>query len=134
MEPRRALIRFILTIIISLLACVLLACGGNTRTLQSVSVTPATAVGQAQFMATGIYSTMPTSVNITSTTTWCVAYSTGVCDTEAQLGVQVNAGLAQCQSWGSGTFTILAGQPGAEPGVNAPFPLKPYGTAQITCP
>jgi len=135
MRPHRALFTgFIHTIILGYIGCALFACGGTSRTLQSVSVTPATATVQAQFTATGTYNTMPTSADITSTATWCVALSTGLCNTEAVLPVQVNAGLAQCQSWGSGTFTILAGQPGLEPGINAPFPLEPYGAAQITCP
>lgn len=63
----------LLTITLVPIACVLLACGGgNNSSLQSVSVSPAAATSQAQFSATGIYNTMPTSVDITGTTTWCI--------------------------------------------------------------
>lgn len=134
MRSRRSPTPIVLIGATTLIASVLLDCGGSNHVLQSVSVTPSSATSQMQFTATGMYNTPPMSVDITSTTTWCVALSTGVCDTEAQPGAQVVAGLAQCQSGASGTFTILAGQAGPEEGMNAPFPLKPFGTATITCP
>jgi hypothetical protein len=102
--------------------------------LQSVSVTPSAAKSQAQFTATGIYNTMPTSVDITGTTTWCTGSSNGVCQPGIANVVQLVAGAAQCLTGASGTFTVLAGQAGSPMGVNGAFPLEPFGAAQITCP
>jgi hypothetical protein len=113
----------------------LLACGGgNNHALQSVSITPASATSQAQFTATGLYGSMPTSANITGTTTWCVGSSNGVCDGQVAIQVQLVAGTAQCLEGASGTFTVLAGQPANMPGVGQGPTLIPFGSAQITCP
>jgi hypothetical protein len=111
-------------------------CGGsgNSHTLQSVSISPSAATSRGQFDATGFYNTMPTSVDITATTTWCIGNSDGVCDGETAGQVQLVAGSAQCLEGASGSFLVLAGQAGPEVGVNAAFTLKPFGWAQITCP
>ena len=135
MKPRRSFLSGILLAVtlqgqISLLACG----GGNNHTLQSVSITPASAASQAQFTATGLYSTMPTSANITGTTTWCVGSSNGVCDGQVAIQVQLVAGAAQCLEGASGTFTVLAGQQSNLPGVGPGATLLPFGSAQITCP
>jgi hypothetical protein len=111
----------------------LLACGSN-RSLQSVNISPGTASSQAQFTATGSYSSSPTSVNITTTTTWCIGSSNGVCDGNIAQGASVNNGLAQCLTGFSGTVTVLAGQPGPMANPDGGFQLKPFGTAQLTCP
>jgi hypothetical protein len=113
----------------------LLACGGNNHPLQSVTVNPSAATGsQAQFTAIGAYNTMPTSVDITSTTTWCISLSNGVCAADIAIQVTVIAGLAQCATGFSGTVTILAGQPASHPGINQGYQLQPFGAAQLTCP
>ena len=115
------------------IAIFLLACSDN-RSLQSVSVTPAAASSQAQFAATGIYNKMPTSVDITSSTTWCIGSTSGVCDGNVIVGATVTAGMAQCLSGFVGTVTVLAGQAGAMPAPDEGNQLKPFGSAQLTCP
>jgi hypothetical protein len=123
-----------LTAFLLAIATVLLACGDN-RSLQSVSVSPATATSsQAQFTATGIYNKMPTSVDITSSTTWCIGSTSGVCVGNVIAGATVTAGLAQCQAGFAGTVTVLAGQAGPTGNPDSGSQLKPFGTAQLTCP
>ncbi len=112
----------------------LLACGSNNRSLQSVSVSPAVSSSQTQFTATGIYNTMPTSVDITTTTTWCIGSSNGVCDGNIVQRAYVSAGLAQCDQGFAGTVTVLAGQKGQTPGPDQGYQLQPFGAAQLTCP
>ena len=116
-------------------AVVLSGCGsGNHRSLESVSVTPAIAASPAQFTASGIYSTMPTSLDITRTTTWCVGTPDGCCAGNIAIEANVTAGLAQCLSGYTGTVTILAGQPGPSPGPDLGYQLQPFGVAQLKCP
>jgi hypothetical protein len=113
----------------------MLACGGNNRALQSVAVSPSAATGpQAQLAATGIYNTMPTSVDITATTTWCIGSSNGICDGNIAQQAYVSGGLAQCNSGFSGTVTVLAGQKGPPPNPDEGYQLQPFGAAQLTCP
>jgi hypothetical protein len=113
----------------------LLACGGNNHSLQSVSVSPAAATSsQAQFTATGIYKTMPTSVDITGTATWCIGSSSGLCSADVAAVAEVTAGLAECATGFSGTVTVLAGQPASQPGINQGYQLQPFGAAQLNCP
>jgi FtsH-binding integral membrane protein len=137
MKPRPrflAGVLFLLSLI--LLACGVLACGsGNNHSLQSVSISPAAGTSPAQFSATGTYNTMPTSGDITATTTWCLALSPGVCGGELPTQAYVAGGVAQCTPGATGTFMVLAGQPsGPPPGINQGWTLKPFGTAQLTCP
>jgi hypothetical protein len=116
------------------MSVVLLACGSTNHALQSVTVTPATATSsQAQFTATGIYNTMPTTVDITSTTTWCIGSSNGICDGNIAQGAYVNAGLAQCLSGFTGIVTVLAGQKGQTPNPDQGYQLRAFGAAQLTC-
>ena len=129
-RPRPAVLLAVLLAI----AVVLLACGSNNRSLQSVTVSPATAHSQAQFKAIGIYNLAPTSVDITSSTTWCIGSPSGMCAADIAIEGTVTAGLAQCASGFTGTLTVLAGQAGSTPGENVGFQLGPFGTAQLTCP
>jgi hypothetical protein len=130
-RPRPAFLRGVVLGV----AAILLACGANNRSLQSVNISPAAATSsQAQFTATGVYNAMPTSVDITGTTTWCVGSSDGVCAGNIPTRVSVTAGLAQCLSGFSGTVTVLAGQAGPAPGPDVGSQLKPFGAAQLTCP
>jgi hypothetical protein len=122
------LLGVLLTITIVLLAC------GDKRSLQSVSVSPAAASSQAQFTATGIYNTMPSSVDITGSATWCIGSSSGGCAGNIPVHASVNAGLAQYLAGFTGTVTVLAGQSGPPPGPDLGFQLKPFGAAQLTCP
>ncbi|MGB8117088.1 MAG: hypothetical protein WCF22_25145 [Candidatus Sulfotelmatobacter sp.] len=127
-RERFSLLRFLL-----LASIILVACGSN-RFLQSVSVTPAAAASRAQFTATGVYNATPSPLDITSTATWCIGTSNGICQPGLPGVVQLVAGSAQCLKGARGTFTVLAGQSGTVTGVNGAFPLDPFGAAQITCP
>jgi hypothetical protein len=130
MRPRPA---SLLGVLLSI-ASVLLACGNN-RSLQSVSVSPAAAANsQAQFTATGVYNTMPTSVDITGSTTWCIGSTSGLCASDVAMFAEVTAGLAQCATGFTGIVTVLAGQTGPPPGLNQGYQLQPFGAAQLTCP
>jgi outer membrane lipoprotein SlyB len=120
-------------ILLLAIATILLACG-DTRSLQSVSVSPATASSQAQFTATGIYNKMPTNVDITATTTWCVGSTSGGCVGNIIAGATVTTGMAQCLSGFTGTVTVLAGQAGPMGKPDGGNQLKPFGAAQLTCP
>jgi hypothetical protein len=125
---------YLLAVLLSI-SIILLACGGNNHPLQSVTVSPAAATAsQAQFTATGLYNTMPTSVDITGTTTWCEGFSNGMCAADIAIEVTVTAGLAQCATGFSGTVTVLAGPPANHPGINQGYQLQPFGAAQLTCP
>ena len=115
------------------LTVVLLACSDN-RSLQSVTISPTVVKSKAQFTATGVYNSMPTQVDITSTATWCVGSSNGLCAGNIAIEASVNAGLAQCLSGFTGTVTILAGQAGPSPGPDLGFQLKPFAVAQLNCP
>jgi hypothetical protein len=123
-----SLLSFLLAVSAGLLGC------GSNRVLRSVSVTPASATSQAQFTATGVYNAMPSPIDITNATTWCIGSSNGVCQPGVAVVVQLVAGSALCLPGATGTFTVLAGQSGTVTGVNGAFPLKPFGAAQITCP
>src|ERR1700733_3439216 len=86
---------------------VTLACG-DQHSLQSVSVNPAIANSQAQFVATGIYNRAPTSADITTTATWCIGTADGICAGNIIVGGTGSSGAAQCLSGFSGTVTVLA--------------------------
>ena len=117
---------FLVTITIALFAC------GDNRSLQSVTITSATASAKTRFTATDIYNQAPTSVNITSTIAWCVGASNGICAGHIMPGAAVNAGLAQCVTGFTGNVTILAGQSGAVMMPDTAPNLNPFGTAQLT--
>ncbi|MFZ0279523.1 MAG: hypothetical protein WA254_13120 [Candidatus Sulfotelmatobacter sp.] len=131
MKPRPA---FLLAVLLGISFA--LACGaGSHHSLQSVSVSPlAAASSQAQFTATGTYDTIPTSADITGTTTWCIGSTSGLCASDVAMFAEVTAGLAQCSPGFSGTVTVLAGQAGPPPGLNQGSQLNPFGAAQLTCP
>ena len=131
MRPRPA---YLLCVLVAM-SVAQLACGGNNHALQSVTVSPPAATSsQAQFTATGIYNTMPTTVDITGTSTWCIGSSNGICDGNIAQGAYVTAGLAQCLSGFTGTVTVLAGQKGSTPNPDQGYQLQPFGAAQLTCP
>ncbi|HET9407176.1 MAG TPA: hypothetical protein VFO39_08045 [Candidatus Sulfotelmatobacter sp.] len=121
-----------------------LACG-STRTLKSVTVSPAIATQSSpsgvQFSATGVFSGTSTPQPLTSKDiTWCagvlVSGGGGACAGNINPGATVDQnGVAQCLSGFSGTVTILAGK--LESGmviVDGPRPMSVFGSAQLTCP
>jgi len=139
---KRAAPRFFLFLLV-LAAAVTLACGSSaSRTLQSVSITPASADAQnyprglVQFTATGTYAAPPSPVT-PLTATW------GACDLSGNITSQVSVsanGVAQCASGAVGTYKVWAFD------FNATGPTclvesacgqgcgRVTGTAQLTCP
>jgi len=111
----------------------------NTRMLQSITVTPATAVapnpgGQVQFAATGKYSRPPSPSKIMNGF-WCVGDNNG-CVGSTSISVDAN-GLAQCDPAFSGTMTVRAfASGGGGAGVMSPSDAAVLisGTAELTCP
>jgi hypothetical protein len=89
-----------------LLAAILLACGtSGPRTLQSITVSPATADGQVQFVATGHYTNQPPVTPLNAY--WGACYQNAPTD-----GVTISkSGSAQCSSGASGTYSVFASLP-----------------------
>lgn len=85
-------------------------CGGNNRQLQSLTVSPASAAaqsGQAQFTATGQFSSMPISVSPASVSWW---QSPPIIDPPSSmfgLGLTSQPFTAQCSGF-SGPITVTA--------------------------
>ena len=128
-----SLVAVVFALTIALFAC------GDSRSLQSVSVSPTAAKSSAQFTAMGMYNKSPTNIDITTATTWCigassVGSSSGACVGNINAGATVNSGTAQCVSGFTGSVTILAGQSGSSAMADTGSQLKPFGAAQLTCP
>jgi hypothetical protein len=85
-------------------------CGGSSRQLQSLSVSPASAnaqAGQAQFTATGQFSSMPMSVSPASVSWW---QSPPIIDPPSAmfgLGLTTQPFTAQCSGF-TGPITVTA--------------------------
>jgi hypothetical protein len=107
---------------------------GDSRSLQSVSISPAVASSTAQFTAMGLFNKMPNSADITASTTWCIGSSTGFCAGNIDTGATVNSGMAQCHVGFTGTVTVLAGGTQNMASPDGGFQLKPFGAAQLNCP
>ena len=128
--------------LVLLLVCGTADCGGG-RDLLSISVSPSSADaqnyagGQVQFVATGTFSQSPTTAPLTSADVgWCVGSAAGNCNGNISGGATVDSnGLAQCQLGFQGTVTLLAGKAETtQVNPDAPYPLKIFGAAQLTCP
>ena len=122
-----------------------LACGGSSpRTLQSVSLSPATADAEGspvQFTATGSFNQQPSTATLTQAN-W------GACfQNQSTTGVSVSTeGAARCAAGAVGTYTVWAWAETAAHscgGNNGEVPANPCGgasecqvtgTAQLTCP
>jgi hypothetical protein len=114
-----------------------LGCGSH---LNSVSLSPAVADaqnfpnGQVQFTATGTYSGSSKPVPVTNLT-WCVGTTNGDCNGNiASVASVSSSGVAQCLPGASGTATVLAGSGGHPTNPDGGFPLRVFGSAQLTCP
>jgi hypothetical protein len=115
---------------------------GNSRQLQAVTLSPASANAQdftnglVPFSATGTFSKPPSPQPLTNNdVTWCVGTGDGVCAGNINLGATVDSnGVAKCVPSFSGTATILAGK--AKPGMNpdGESRMSVFGRAQLTCP
>jgi hypothetical protein len=126
-----------------LAAVITLSCGtssSSTRSIQSVSISPATATAQpgeqVQFTATGIFDAPPSPVTPV-TATWGSCYQNA-----PTTAVTVSSnGIAQCASGASGTYTVWAdvvqqGQRACPAYATAcgGAGCVVTGTAQLTCP
>ena len=135
----------------SLILILLIAsgCGGGSRQLQSVSLSPASADaesfpnGKVPFVATGTFSKPPSPVQLTSNDVlWCVGELTnvanptaGVCAGNiAPFATVDQNGTAQCGPTSQGTVYVLAGTPSSPAMGDQGQPLKIFGSAQLTCP
>lgn len=116
-------------------------CGSN-RTLQGVTLTPASADaknypnGQVRLVATGTFSKPPSPSPLTSLDVlWC-AGAAGACAGNIMPNVTVDQnGVAQCRPGFVGTATVLAGTKSTAMTMPDEGPqLKVFGAAQISCP
>jgi hypothetical protein len=100
----------LLFIVFILAVGALTGCGGSSRQLQSLSVSPASTAaqaGQAQFSATGQFSSMPTSVSPASVSWW---QSPPIIDPPSNmfgLGLTSQPFTAQCFGF-TGPITVTA--------------------------
>ncbi|MGA8274492.1 MAG: hypothetical protein WB919_23245 [Candidatus Sulfotelmatobacter sp.] len=99
-------------------ASLALSCGASPpRTLQSVTLSPATADsqdypdGQVQFTVSGHYNTAPETVT-PQAATWGVCYQNASTN---EISV-TTSGMAQCASGAAGTYTVWANDPIQTPG------------------
>lgn len=130
------------TLSILLAAILISGCGSNSRQLQSVSLSPASADaknfsnGQVQFTATGTFSQPPSPSPLTSNDVlWCVGGSAGLCSGNIAQGATVDLnGMAQCAPGFVGTVFIMAGTPGTFTPPDLGQRFKIFGAAQLTCP
>ena len=101
----------LLFIVFILAVGALTGCGGSSRQLQSLSVSPASTAaqaGQAQFSATGQFSSMPTSVSPASVSWW---QSPPIIDPPSNmfgLGLTSQPFTAQCFGFTGMTIIITA--------------------------
>lgn len=119
----------LLVIALSLLAC------GNSRQLQSLSISPATANGQVQFNAIGTFSGSSQTSAVSAL--WWTTQPWTYPPTPFIITVS-SSGLAQCTAFApAGTYMVWAVAP-VNP--NAPLSamtmttLQVVATAQLTCP
>jgi hypothetical protein len=125
-------------LLLLLAAAITLACGSSTsstRILQTVNISPATAEGQAQFIALGFYEpAYPVAMVLTAT--WGACYQNAP-TTEVSVS---STGFAKCASGASGAYTVWGWAPsGAKvcpDWVTAcgGGGCQVTGTAQLTCP
>ena len=123
------LVRLSLTLVLSLASLVMLRCGGSSfdRVLQSISISPQEANGQAQYVATGVFSAPPVKVTPLPVN-WCVqnpkSASPALCAPSSTPPVITSQGLASC---GTLTFSVAVfAEAPADPKLplNASVPVK----------
>lgn len=129
--------RFALCFLALVLAASLaLSCGSGSSQLQSITVSPATAEGQAQFVATGYYSN-PTHTVTPQPANWVACQQNAP---TADVSV-TNTGVAQCASGAAGTYSIKAWDIPNKVGTSSCPAMTAcsggcavWATAQLTCP
>ena len=127
-------LRLLSSLVLLFLFVPVLSCASNHGQLKSITISPATATGQSQVIASGSYS------DGTSVSPLPVLWSEGnpwVKNEVAPEGISVSAsGMASCNPV-VGTFTVEATAP-----VDPHIPVSQmdmmtrqvHGTAQLTCP
>jgi hypothetical protein len=144
----------LLSTILILMVEALSGCGSN-RQLQSLSVSPASTTaqgGQAQFTATGQFSSMPTSVSPAQVSWWQSPPAIDPPSGMFGLTLTNQPFMAQCSGFPSGTvITVTALAPMDANNSDPSIPLKPFvdlvlqhtatqengfvaATAQMNCP
>jgi hypothetical protein len=113
-----------------------IGCGGSTRTLQSISISPNPATaknGSVQLTATGTFNTSPYSVT-PLTVTWTSNGCDNLCNLVGPVEV-TKTGLAICPVGFSGTGPITAFAPAnySDPGSTQPSELV-TASVNVTCP
>ena len=127
---RRTSVLFLTTVIFFAVELLTIGCGGASRQLQSVAVTPATADaqsfpgGQVQFTAVGTYTQPPSPSNLAQAA-WSLSDPT--------LATVDQNGLAQCIAGASGVVTVTAGVSGPCSGTGCTA-IQITGAAKLTCP
>jgi hypothetical protein len=111
-----------------------LSCGSGPGQLQSITLSPATADAQQQFMATGFY-VHPSHTVTPQPATWGVCHQ-GAPTTEVSV---TQGGMAQCASGASaGTYDVFAfvtvNQACTVPQNQCGGGCTIVGTAELTCP
>jgi hypothetical protein len=115
----------------------ILSCGSSSQhQLQSITLSPASADGQVQFVVTGYYNTAPLTV-APLPAKWGACYQSSP-TTEISIN---STGAAQCGIGAAGTYVIWANDPLPDTGIyNCPS-TNACGqgcvfsaTAQLTCP
>jgi len=119
---------------LSLVAAALLACGSSRRQLQSITLNPATAHGQAQFTATGFYSDGSTVTPLPAK--WFTIMPWYKELNFVQFFDLDDTGKASCNG-NAGTFDVVASAP-VDPHVPlsqmTPTSAQVSGRAHLTCP
>jgi len=116
---------------VTMLLLISAGCGSSSsRQLQSINISPTTASGQAQFVATGQYNQAPLSMSPLPAM-WVIYLPGG--ETGATI---TQDGVAQCEPGASKTFSVLAYAP-ADPTAPIKIPLTGklvLGMAVLNCP
>src|SRR5208283_1203370 len=110
---------FLLAATSSLIVLIGTSCGGGSRQLQSIAVTPPNADartfsgGMVQFSAVGTYSGGSPSHGPVTPIQWCASSTAGVCNAGVNTpDVTINQnGMAQCAAGAAGTWIINANSP-----------------------
>jgi hypothetical protein len=133
MERFRFTLSFLALVLVASLA---LSCGSGSGQLQSITLSPANAEGQAQFVATGYYIN-PSHTVTPQSANWVA------CQQNAPTAdvLVTNTGVAQCASGAAGAYSIKAWDIPKSVGIS-PCPVQTacsggcavWATAQLTCP
>lgn len=119
-------------------ATITLACGSSPHTLKAISISPATAEGQAQFTAIAYYTSSPSPVKPAVATWGACAQGTQGWQPTSDISIS-STGSAKCSTGASGTFIVFAYGSNGGATCNVEMQCGPpcgsiSNTAQLTCP